>query len=132
MYIQCNSLLYLIHNKITICIVFYLQSLSVFLCPFVFLSVSALSLSQFWNMSKATTLSPHGETPERLIRPISAPPETYNSPMTEFTSLIDKKILYEAWPRKSARVVEELIVTEKSYVDALSDIITVCSKSFCY
>lgn len=74
-------------------------------------------------MSKVATLSPHGETTERLIRRVSAPPQTHSSPMT---SLIDKKNLYEAWPHKSAHVVEELIMTEKSYVDALSDIITVC------
>ena len=77
-------------------------------------------------MSEVATLSPHGVTTERRIRPVSAPPQTLNSSMTELTSLIDKKVLYEAWPQKSARVVEELIVTEKTYVDALNDIITVC------
>ena len=74
---------------------------------------------------------------EQGPRPISAPPDSIslqppstvprslsmNSPAS--TSVVDRDKLFESWPRKSAHVVEELISTERTYLQALDDVITV-------
>ena len=38
---------------------------------------------------------------------------------------LDRKVLFDSWPQRSAHVIEELIVTERNYVESLNEIIDV-------
>ena len=71
--------------------------------------------------------------PSYRQRPISAPSMDYDSPITmnesnpleELQPLLDRETLLAAWPKRSALVVEEIVVTEKNYVESLHEVVMV-------
>ena len=66
-------------------------------------------------------------------RPISAPSMNYEASIAmnessspeEVQPLLDREALLAAWPKRSALVVEEIVVTEKNYVESLHEVVMV-------
>lgn len=67
-------------------------------------------------------------------RPVSAPSMNLESSLTKSESLssseesqpiLDREALLAAWPKRSALVVEEIVVTEKNYVESLHEVVMV-------
>lgn len=70
-------------------------------------------------------------------RPVSAPSMNYESPITrsdsgspdELQPLLNREALLTAWPKRCALVVEEIIVTEKNYVESLHEVVMVSASA---
>ena len=89
-------------------------------------------------MSKAVLLSPMSNTIHGSSRPKSAipqfkQPEHFRNTVRPRTvqdddtieELIDLERLFQAWPRRCAYVVEEMVTTERCYLESLDEVIVV-------